>query len=30
MLAIRLNKKDIDDQEIRLNWCNHHRFDNWN
>ena len=23
-------KNDIDDQEIRLNWCNRHVFDNWN
>ena len=31
MLVIRLNQKnDIDDQEIRLNWCNRHVFDNCN
>ena len=28
MLVIRLSqKKDIDDQEIRLNWCYRHVFD---
>ena len=30
MLAIRLNQNDIDDQQIRLNWCNRHVFDNLN
>ena len=24
------SKNDIDDQQIRLNWCNRHVFDNWN